>query len=370
VEAIRRHIVTAGGWISFARYMEAALYMPGLGYYTAGARKFGAAGDFVTAPELTPLFADCLARQAAEIMAASAPILLEAGAGSGVLCADLLLALQAQDALPERYEILELSADLRERQRETLVRRVPELAARVVWREDLPEHFSGLVLGNEVLDAMPVHLVIWRATEILEKGVALDAAGKWFWQSRPATGRVHETAEALARSLPAALPEGYESELALVAPTWVAEWGRRLRQGALLLLDYGFPRHEFYSPEHDGGTLMCHYRHRAHSDPFYLPGLQDITAHVEFTSLADAAFAAGLEVLGYTDQASFLLNCGLPERLMALEPGTLAYAREAAAAQKLIAPQEMGERFKVIAFGKGMKIPLTGFTRGDRLYAL
>jgi SAM-dependent MidA family methyltransferase len=365
---IARRIRECGGWIPFAGFMEAALYTPGLGYYAAGAQKFGAGGDFVTAPELSPLFAAALARQVAEIMAMSAPCVLEAGAGSGRLAADLLLALEALSALPERYAILEISTNLRARQQALLQARVPRLVSRVEWLTAPPERLEGLVLANEVLDAMPVHCAVWRGAQIEESGVALDERGTFISVARPATGRLLEAALAIARE--ASLPEGFVSEIPLIGPAWVADWGRRLARGALLLIDYGFPRREFYHPQRQGGTLMCHYRHHAHTDPFFLPGLQDITAHVDFTALAEAGFKGGLELLGYTDQARFLLNCGLLEAFAALAPGSRPYLEAAAAVQKLVQPQEMGELFKVMALGKGIKTPLLGFLRGDRQHAL
>lgn len=366
--AIAAEIEAAGGWIDFPRYMELALYAPGLGYYTAGARKFGAAGDFVTAPELSPLFARSLAAQAAQVMAASAPCILEAGAGTGRLAADLLAALEERGTLPEQYAILDLSPDLRQRQAQTLAARVPHLQERVVWLERLPARFSGLVLGNEVLDAMPVHLAAWREDGIHERGVALQD-GAFAWAERPAPGPLLAQAKALAEecTIP---PAGYVSEIGLAAPAWVASWGPILERGALLLLDYGFPRREFYHPQRGGGTLMCHYRHQAHPDPFHLPGLTDITAHVDFTAVAEAGFAQGLELLGYTAQGQFLLNCGLLEALGRLEAGTPAYFQASAMVQKLLQPHEMGELFKAIALGKGLDQPLLGFARGDRSHAL
>ncbi|MDR1889989.1 MAG: SAM-dependent methyltransferase [Zoogloeaceae bacterium] len=364
---IFRRIAVAGGWLSFADFMAIALYAPGLGYYAAGARKFGAAGDFVTAPELTPLFAQAIARQAAQIMSMSAPRILEAGAGSGRLAADLLRALETQNALPERYDILELSPDLRERQRQTLRQDAPRLFERVRWLETLPEHFSGLVLGNEVLDAMPVHCVQWQEGRIDERGVT-RVDGRLQWQARPAGGRLLTEAEGIVHEC--APPPGYMSEISLAGPAWAAGLGERLERGCLLLLDYGFPRREFYHPDRGSGTLMCHYRHHAHPDPFYLPGLQDITAHVDFTALIAAAYPTGLELLGYANQAQFLLNCGVLDDLATLEPGSLPYLKAASAVQKLIAPQEMGELFKVIAMGKNMDMPLIGFLRGDKSHTL
>ena len=370
--ALKRHIAddiaAAGGWIGFDRFMELALYAPGMGYYSGGAHKFGLAGDFVTAPEMTPLFARTLAAEAAQLMALSAPQIIEVGAGSGRLAADLLLELEQREALPECYAILELSGELRERQRQSIGLCVPHLLDRVVWLDRLPEHFDGLVLANELLDAMPVHLVVWQEgsqeTAILERGVAWENEA-FVWRDRPATGRVLERAQALAEEY--SLPSGYVSEIHLAAADWMASWGAILGKGALLLIDYGFPQHEYYHPQRDIGTLMCHYRHQAHIDPFFLPGLQDITSHVDFTALAEAGFNAGLEVLGYTTQAVFLLNCGLPELLARIPADDPArYLPQAQAAQKLLSPAEMGELFKVIALGKAIGEPLLGFAQGER----
>jgi SAM-dependent MidA family methyltransferase len=365
---ICRQIEAGGGWLSFADFMSAALYAPSLGYYTAGAHKFGAKGDFVTAPELTPLFGRTLARQVAQIMEESAPCILEAGAGSGRLAADLLLALEARACLPLRYDILEVSADLRQRQRQTLENLVPHLLRRVTWLDNLPASFAGVALGNELIDALPIHCATWQDKTVLERGVTLDAQGQFQWQTRPASGRLLEAAMFIAGEYP--LPYGFESEIALAGPAWVAAWGERLAQGCVLLLDYGFPRREFYHPQRDHGTLMCHYRHYAHDNPFLFPGLQDITAHVDFTGLVAAAFPTGLELLGYTNQAQFLLNCGLLRELESLAPGSRPYLQAASAAQKLLQPQEMGELFKVIALGKGIKTPLTGFSKGDKSHTL
>ena len=368
VAAIVAEMTAAGGMISFARYMELALYAPGLGYYTAGSQKFGAAGDFVTAPELSPLFAQALANQAAQVMAASAPHIMEAGAGTGRLAADLLAALEALGCLPETYSILDLSPDLRQRQARTLEEKVPHLAARVRWLDRLPERFSGLVLGNEVLDAMPVHLVAWRENGIFERGVAFED-GSFTWKERLAEGELLARATALAEEC--AIPQsGYVSEINLAASAWVASWAAILDQGTLLLLDYGFPRHEYYHPQRGGGTLMCHYRHHSHPEPFHLPGLTDITAHVDFTAVAEAGFDAGLELLGYTAQGQFLMNCGLLESLSSLPSGSVDYLKASAMVQKLLQPHEMGELFKVIALGKGVNQLLTGFSRGDRSHTL
>jgi len=362
--AIARSVLAEGGFLSFARYMEKALYAPALGYYTAGARKFGAAGDFVTAPEMTPLFGQALAVQIAQAMRCSAPAVIEVGAGSGRLAADLLLALERQGSLPDCYAILDLSPDLRERQRQTIALAVPHLLSRVVWLDRLPEAYSGVVIANELLDALPAHLVVWGDEGISERGVGLDADGRFTWNDRPAYGPLLVAAKEI--SAECGLGGFYLSEISLAARAWAAEWGRILGKGMLLMIDYGFPRHEYYHPQRHQGTLMCHYRHHAHPDPFYLPGLQDLTVHVDFTAIIAAAHAAGLELLGYTNQGQFLLNCGMLDHLAKIPADTPAYFRASAAAAKLTMPHEMGELFKVIAIGRGMDEDLLGFTHGDR----
>jgi len=367
-------IEAAGGWIGFDRFMELALFAPGMGYYSGGASKFGAAGDFVTAPEISSAFSRTLAAQAAQIMALSAPQMIEVGAGSGRLAADLLLELEGRAALTERYGILDLSGELRERQRATIGQRAPHLLERVDWLDRLPERFDGLVLANELLDAMPVHLVRWgnegEALETLENPAIFERGVGWendefVWSDRPAGGRVLERTQAL--SIEHTLAPGYLSEIGLASSDWTAAWGSILGKGALLLIDYGFPRHEYYHWQRDAGTLMCHYRHHAHGEPFFLPGLQDITAHVDFTAIVESGFAAGLDLLGYTTQAAFLLNCGLTE-ILARTPAEdySNYLPQAQAAQKLISPAEMGELFKVIAVGRGIVRPLLGFATGDQ----
>lgn len=368
VHSIRQAIVENGNWLSFARFMALALYAPGLGYYTAGARKFGAAGDFVTAPGMTGLFGQALASQIEPIMALSAPAILEVGAGSGRLAADLLLDLERRQALPETYCILDLSADLRARQQQTLSETAPHLLSRVRWLDALPSQFSGVVLGNELLDAMPAEIVAWREDGIYEKGVGLDAEGQFVWQERPAGGALLTAAAEIGEQC--CLPPGFESEISLAMRAWSAEWGHRLVQGALLLIDYGFPRREFYHQQRGRGTLMCHYRHQAHTDPFFLPGLQDITVHVDFTAIIAAAHGSGLELAGYTSQGQFLLNCGILDRLAALPLDTPDYVRASAAVGKLLMPHEMGELFKVIALSRGLDTPLCGFAQGDQSFRL
>lgn len=367
-ELIRSEISAEGGWVGFARYMELALYAPGLGYYTAGAQKFGEAGDFVTAPELSPLFGRAVARQIAGIMSQSAPHVMELGAGSGKLAADMLAELERIGSLPESYSILEVSADLRERQQALLRERLPHLADRVRWLDALPETFAGAVVANEVLDALPVHLVHWREGGPVERGVAVNDAG-FCWKDRPIADP-----ELLQAARNIAVPDGYVSEICLAQRGLINSLAQRLQQGALLFVDYGFGAGEFYHHQRSTGTLMCHYRHRAHDDPFFLPGLQDITAHVNFTDVAECGIEAGLELLGYTTQAFFLLNCGIADFVAESDPGKLRdHLPLSAQLQKLTSPAEMGELFKAIMLGKGLSLqpvedqadPLCGFARGD-----
>jgi len=362
---LRSLIEDADGWIPFSHYMEAALYAPGLGYYAAGAMKFGAAGDFVTAPEMTPLFGRTLAHAIAPVLAETGGEVLELGAGSGRLAADVLGELERTNALPARYCILEVSADLRQRQQETIAREQPQLAERVQWLDALPEHFSGVILGNEVLDALPVELVHWTEAGPKVRGVALD--GEIFvWQDHPiADAALRARAETLN------LPPGYVSEINLAAEALIASLAQSLDRGLILMVDYGFSASEYYHPQRHMGTLRAHYRHHALDDPFYLPGLCDLTAHVDFSAVVQAGIAAGLELSGYTSQASFLLNSGLTELLMQTPPtDAAAYLPQANAVQRLVSPAEMGELFKVIGFGTGGIAPLAGFARGDRRHSL
>ena len=362
---LRSLIDDAGGWIPFSRYMEAALYAPGLGYYAAGAMKFGAAGDFVTAPEMTPLFGRTLAHAIAPVLAETRGDVLELGAGSGRLAADVLGELERMDALPARYSILEVSADLRERQQVAIARECPHLIERVQWLDALPEHFHGVILGNEVLDALPVELVHWTEGGPLVRGVALDGEA-FAWQDRAIDNpALRARADALN------LAPGYVSEINLAADALVASLAESLDRGLILMIDYGFSAGEYYHPQRHMGTLRAHYRHHALDDPFYLPGLCDLTAHVDFSAVARAATAAGLELAGYTSQAGFLLNSGLTELLMQTPPGdAAAYLPQANAVQRLVSPAEMGELFKVIGLARGGVGPLAGFARGDRRHAL
>jgi SAM-dependent MidA family methyltransferase len=368
MQQLRHSIQDAGSWISFARYMEEVLYTPGLGYYSGGSRKFGEDGDFVTAPEISPLFGAALAVQVAQVMALSAPHLIEVGAGTGALAADLLSVLEARDQLPVSYEILELSGELRERQAQTLHARVPHLANRVRWLDALPVDFEGCVVANEVLDVMPVHCLVWRDGKCLERGVGLTD-DQLVWVDKALDAQLQAPVHALPVNI--GDTNEYASEICLASRAWIAEWARSLKRGALLLIDYGYPQAEYYLPTRSTGTLQCYYRHRAHTDFFRWPGLNDITAFVDFTATAEAAFAAGMDVLGYTTQASFLVNCGALQLLEKRGPSDSSnYLRAARALQRLIGPHEMGELFKVLAVGKGIGEPLLGFARGDRTHAL
>jgi SAM-dependent MidA family methyltransferase len=343
IDEIRTQISSRGGWISFARYMELALQA----YYGRGDQQFGARGDFITAPELGRLFGRTLARQLKEI---DGPI-LELGAGSGALAETLL------KELSREYLILETSGALRNRQ-------AARLGGKVKFLDRFPDAWRGVVIANEVLDAMPVHAVGWRDKGIVERGVAFSE-DKLAWEERPASGALLGAAKAIAQSVE--LPVPYDSEIGLAGQAWMRSLAERLEEGAVFVIDYGFPRREYYHPQRSMGTLMCHTRHRAHGDPFERPGEQDMTAHVDFSALAQAAHGSGLEVLGYATQAQFLVNCGITDVLaQANLENALHYAPVAAEAQVLLSPNEMGELFKVLAVGRGVKPPLLGFSRGER----
>jgi SAM-dependent MidA family methyltransferase len=351
--AIVQAIDAAGGWLPFDRYMELALYAPGLGYYARAEHPFGrwpgSRSDFITAPELTPLFGQALARQVSQALgAAGADTVLEFGAGSGAL-AEVLL--DSMGATVAHYAIVEVSAALRARQAERLAR----FGERVQWLERLPEGLDAVVLGNEVLDAMPVQLLAFDGHGWLERGVALGAHGELVWSDRPTAQRPpHDVAFAA----------GSVTELHAQARAFIGDVARRLHRGAAFFIDYGFPAAEYYHPQRCGGTLMCHRAHRADDDPLQDVGLKDITAHVNFSDIAQAAQDAGLDVLGYTSQARFLLNCGLLEALQQ------ASAPQRASALMLLNEHEMGELFKVLGLAKGCTFEAIGFSEGDRLHRL
>ena len=386
---LHAQILEQGGWIPFSQWMHHVLYAPGLGYYAAGSVKLAEAslvsqpresqsdahdstnsnsnsnprgalsGDFVTAPQLTPLFGHTLARQVLEVLQQSASAdILEFGAGSGALAHSVLSALDSQ-GFTANYFILEVSADLRLRQQQLLA----PWGKRVVWLERTPTQFTGCILANEVLDAMPVELFAWSEHEdqVLQRGVVSEGEG-FQYQDRVAPTALEQAVRARMPYLPV-----YRSEINLQAEAWVRDLATWLTKGAALVIDYGFPRHEFFHPQRQRGTLMCHIQHRAHDDVFLAPGLQDITAHVDFTAIADTAFTAGLEVLGYTSQSRFLLNSGLPDLLSKLEQtDAKTLAQTHGAVQKLLSEAEMGELFKVMALSRGLAHVLSGFSRGER----
>ncbi len=369
LDHIGRHIAAAGGLIGFDEFMRLALYAPQLGYYAGGAHQFGRSAadgsDFVTAPELSPLFGRALAHQVAQICAASAPAVMEFGAGSGRLAVDLLNAL---DEACASYAIVELSANLRESQRALIARDAGAHLHKVQWLDALPDRFSGCIVGNEVLDAMPVRL-IERADDWIERCVGWQDGGP-IWGQRALDASALAVAHARIPE-PTALPRGYRTELPLDAVAFAATIAGLLERGGALFIDYGFPAAEFYHPQRAAGSLMCHTRHRAHDDPFWHPGLQDITAHVDFSAIAHAGVDAGAVLAGYTTQARFLMNCGIVDLLAGIDaPGTLPYAQATSAMLKLLAESEMGELFKVIAFARGLDLPWLGFARGDKGHTL
>lgn len=371
----RTHLMSeidaAGGWLSFERFMDLALYAPGLGYYSGGAKKLGADGDFTTAPEVSRLFGACVAVQCAEILSElRLGCVLEIGAGSGRLAADILARLEMQGRLPERYSILEISADLRERQRAYLGRRLPHLLARVHWLDQPPEQpFEGVILANEVLDALPVARFRWRKGTVDEMGVAISG-GEFVWAARPANAAMTRISNELS-ARGDRWDEGYTSEYCPRTSAWVKSVTQPLARGAALWFDYGLPRAQYYLPERRDGTLVCHYRHRMSSDPFAHIGLQDITAWVDFTRVAEAGRDAGLELAGFTTQAHFLAGLELDREMrLAASGDEILFARLANQARQLLLPGEMGERFKVMACLRAMDMPLSGFKLLDLRHTL
>ena len=364
-------IAVAGGAISFAEYMQCALYAPGLGYYTAGATKFGAGGDFVTAPEVSPLFARVLARQCAGVLAQlPGSEILELGAGSGVLCADMLMALEQLGALPNSYNILEVSPDLRQRQEEMLRARVPHLCARVRWLDQLPQAFTGVIVANEVADALPVER-FRRTGNAIERFDVACSNGQFTWQTAPAPKVLRDAVLRIEDYIGRSLPEGYESEVCLPLPGWVEQLADSLQKGFIFLFDYGLPRHEYYAPDRAAGTLNCHYRHRAHDNPLILPGIQDITAWVDFTAIAEAAAASSLAVDGFVSQAHFLISGGLDQELAHLVELDVRQQVELARQAKILTlPGEMGEIFKCIGLRAGNLSTPGAFAFGDRAHML
>jgi SAM-dependent MidA family methyltransferase len=396
VEAlIRRRIDAAGGWIDFETFMDLALYAPGLGYYRAGTAKLGSGGDFTTAPEMSDLFSRCVARQCAEVLAETGGDIVEFGAGTGRMAADILSALARLDALPERYCVVELSAELAARQQERIARLPRVLSERVVWLDRWPgETVRGVILANEVLDALPCQRFALRGgvAQALGVSVAKDvepgeggdlcengghheggahrkdsgrlAGGTLCEVERPADPDLAAACEAVLRDLAAPLPDGYRSEINLRVEPWIRTVADGLGRGVVLLFDYGLPRAHYYHPQRTSGTLRCHFKHRAHGDPFIHAGMQDITAWVDFTRVAEGADSAGLDVLGFATQAAFLLGTGI-EALAAEPTDPRERARVAGEARRLLLPGEMGESFKVMALGRGYDASLAGFAHQD-----
>ena len=366
---IRERIAAAGGALPFWRFMELALYAPGLGYYSAGAHKFGEAGDFVTAPELGGLFARCVADATAPVLreAGADAAFLELGGGSGAFAEHALRRLAERGALPARYLILEPSADLRERQRERLRAALPaNLGARVEWL-DAPPHqaWQGVLFANEVIDALPATRFAFENGAPLEECVGIDGDGAFAWTTRPADALLDQALRNVERGLTARFTEDYRSEILPQLPFWIDAVGGLLERGAMLFIDYGHPRREYYLPERRDGTLACHYRHRAHADPFLWPGLQDLTASVEFTALAEAGTRIGFDLAGYCAQAQFLIGNGLGEALEEAQAlpdlERLAVVQEA---RKLTLPDAMGERFQAMGFQRGVDFE-PAFALGD-----
>jgi SAM-dependent MidA family methyltransferase len=370
-QLICREIEQQGGAVSFDRYMELALYAPGLGYYTAGMRKFGAQGDFVTAPEISSLFSRTLAHQVKQLLdLCGGGAVLEFGAGSGRLAVDMLCELESLHALPEQYMILELSPDLRQRQQQLVAAEIPHLIERVQWLERMPrQRMRGVVIANEVLDAMPVHRfrVSCGNDEQTQEEIVICTAGQLAKQWRPASAILQQEIA----NLGVALPSACESEINLHLKPWIATISDVIKQGAVLLIDYGYPRSEYFHPQHSEGTLMCHFRQHAHADALFSPGLQDITAHVDFTAVAEAADDADLSVAGYTSQAGFLLACGIEKLLQsAVAEQSVEWFQHTEGLKRLLLPSEMGERFKVMALTRNIDEPLMGFSMSNMLHQL
>ena len=366
-EFIHGKIDEAGGQISFAEFMHHALYAPGLGYYSAGTTKFGAAGDFVTAPEISPVFGRVLARQCAELMSQiDSPSILELGAGSGRLATDMLRKLADLDALPDSYQILEVSADLQERQESLFKKEIPELFDRVSWLGGMPDSHDGVIVANELLDALPVERFARRGDDILQMCVASDV-GQFTLREREAPQNLRAAVLAIEEELGGLLPDNYVSDVCLAGPEWIGDLARCLRQGVIFLFDYGVSRREYYAAERSGGWLRCHFRHRAHNDPLILPGIQDMTAWVDFTAVASAGHDCGLDVVGYVSQAQFLIGGGLEDELADFSELPIDAQLKLSGEVKLLTlPGEMGENFKCLGLSRGSTASPNSFSHADR----
>jgi len=370
-EHLKRRIAAAGGQISFAQFMYEALYAPGLGYYSAGSTKFGEDGDFVTAPEVSSVFGRVLARQCAEVLSKiENGEVLEFGAGSGKLAADVLKALERLNALPISYSILEVSADLRDRQQQRLQREVPQLVDRVRWLSGMPKKFQGVILANEVLDALPVERFVRRKSGVFQCCVAVDA-GQFIGSERPASDQLAAVVTSIEAELGGALADGYTSEVSLAAAAWISDLAGSLGCGVALLFDYGVSRREYYAADRVDGWLRCHFRHRAHDNPLIYPGIQDLTAWVDFSAIAAAAVASGLDILGYQTQSQFLIGGGLDIEMQGFAELPLTKQIELSGQIKtLTLPGEMGENFKCMALGRGDIETPSALGRADRTQTL
>ena len=368
---LKQKIADAGGSISFAEFMHEALYAPGLGYYVAGAAKFGGAGDFTTAPEISPLFGRIVARQCKEILPdIPGGELLEIGAGSGRLAIDLLMSLEALDAVPLAYNILEVSADLQQRQKQILEKEVPHLMNRIRWLSTLPEQFAGVIVANEVLDALPVERFVRRGGDLAQARVK-NLRDRFAWCDGPATERIVRAVADIESAQSAPLPDGYASELSFSAAAFIADISASLQEGIVLLFDYGVTEREYYAIDRGDGWLRCHFRHHAHSDPLILPGIQDITAWVNFSAVAQAAVDNGLDIHGFQTQSQFLMGGGLQEEMQNFDALPTARQLELSGQIKtLTLPGEMGENFKCMALGRGDVATPSAFRFADRTQTL
>lgn len=375
-QIICKTIVENGGSISFEQYMQMALYEPGLGYYSAGSSKFGESGDFVTAPEISPIFSRCLARQCQQVLSetsfseVSSACILELGPGTGVMAIDILRELELNHSLPKIYYMLEPSADLRQRQQLNVKNAIPHLKERIVWLDHLPEKkIDGIILANEVIDAMPVKRIVFDGG-VEECVVACELESddqiRFQWLRKEVAPKLESALQMILDELREEIPAPYITEINLNIKPWLNSLNDVLNKGLILISDYGYPRQEFFHPQRSAGTLICHYRHHAHDDPFLYPGLQDITASVDFTAVAEAAVDVGLDVSGFTTQAHFLIACGLDQFVSGDESGyetddVIKRAQITHQVSKLTMPGEMGEKFKFIGLSKSLDIQLCGF---------
>lgn len=368
---LRRKMAAAGGQLSFAEYMHEALYAPGLGYYSAGSAKFGADGDFVTAPEISSVFGRVLARQCAEVLAnIDNGEVLEIGAGSGKLAVDLLGALESLQATPVAYRILEVSPDLADRQKKRLLEELPHLLERVHWVSELPKDFDGVIVANEVLDALPVERFVRRESAVLQQCVSTES-NKLVWTERAAPDRLVAAVAAIEADIGQELSSGYTSEVSMAIPSWISDLAGCLRRGAVFLFDYGVSRREFYAPDRAQGWLRCHFRHYAHDNPLIYAGIQDLTTWVDFSLLAGAAVETGFDILGYQTQVQFLMGGGLEVEMRGFTDLPVAEQLELSGQIKtLTLPSEMGENFKCIALGRGDTVTPTAFQFADRTQTL